>query len=206
MQKKSPQKSAPKVSTEATFTPSGGPARAARETSRSPPLFDVPEAELQWRGPAVAAEAPVEVSVQQVLQSTPQPHQDDHPPPVPSHGRQRDGRETVHEERERKGKAEEREVATEKGEVVLRRQAPRAPPRDQVKEHVPLRKKQSTDRPAGVGEDGPVVGMPAGYRKFSPPSDPTPQPSSQDPAPDLADQEAACRGLPPSSEWTHQSM
>lgn len=148
----------------------------------------------------MAAEPPVEVSVQRVLQSTPQVQQDDH---LPSHGRQRDGKERVHEERERK---EERAVATDKEEVVLRRQAPRAPPRDQLKEHVPLRKKQSKDRPAGVGEDGPVVGMPAGYRKLSPPSGPALEPSSQEPVSDLADQEAACRGLPPSSEWPHSIM
>lgn len=150
----------------------------------------------------MAAEPPIEVSVQQVLQSTPQPQQDDHPPPVPSHGRQRDGKEKVHEERERKEQEEEGAVATEKGEVVLRRQAPR----DQLKEHVPLRKKQSKDRPAGVGEDGPVVGMPAGYRKLSPPSGPALEPSSQEPVSDLADQETACRGLPPSSEWSHSLM
>lgn len=128
---------------------------------------------------------------------------------------ERRGREDTQGEIEREMTRKEKVMAGEKasehkGGVVLRRQAPKAPRRGGADhrpvappEHVPLRKKQSKDRPAGVDEDGPVIGMPAGYKKLHPPpSHPAPVPPSHEAVTDLADQETAFRGLPPSSEWT----
>ena len=231
-QKKDKQRPPVQVTT-ATFTPSDisrarPPVAGTKPSSSppgddrelSPPIFDVPEEELQWREPTTAR-PPVEVAPEPVLHSQPpsqapsqpdpgsQPQEQNVPPPVPPH---RGGREREREEkREREVAMREKALAEERVRepvgLVLRRQAPKAPRAGgigggggKVTEPVPLRKKVNNDRPAGV-EEGQVVGMPAGYRKLHPPpSHPAPAPPSQDPASDLADQETALRGLPPSSE------
>lgn len=132
------------------------------------------------------------------------------PPPVPAHGRSRHA-----EEQSKRGEKEdtrrqiERELARrdraateekKKGEgVVIRRQAPKAPPTGRSADHVPLRMKLNKDRPAGIEEDGMVVGKPSGYKKLHPPpSHPAPEPPSEDPVTDLSNQETALQGLPPS--------
>ena len=262
-----------------------GANRLQRERDKSPPIFDLLEENLQWNEPATA-KSPVEELEStkppspplRIPQSQPPPSQThrEHraPPPVPPHGRNKDGshrdrgereqwqgevqeqqererkdrerkdrERREREERERKEKEErerkekedqerrerdrdqrqrdieremvrrdrEREAGKQRtGGVVLRRQAPRAaqgrggkqnPPASSP-DHVPLRKKPSMDRPAGLEEGGPVVGIPASYKKLHPaPSHPAPVPPSQDPVSDLVDQETACTNLPPSSEW-----
>ena len=159
--------------------------------SVSPSVLDVPAEELQWREAAVTAveqHSPTPPVPPHTTQSS--TNDRDIPPPVPPHGRRRDGSLS-------KGDEGERVL----GGVVARRHAPRAPVRGQA-EHVIMRKKPNKDLPAGMEDDGKVMGVPASYRPLHPP--PThhaPSPPSQDPVTDMADQETALRGLPPSSEY-----
>jgi hypothetical protein len=173
-----------------------------REQSPSP--FDDRREELQWVEPT-APPLPPHTSPQRTTTQEPGGEMD-MPPPVPPHGKTREqhgeeerkkrGREDTRREIERELARRERAEEKTKGQQsVPRRQAPKAPaPRG-----VPLRMKQSREKPAGVEEEGKVVGRAMGYKKLHPPpSHPAPSPPADEPVTDLSDQPTALRGLPPS--------
>ena len=158
------------------------PPHASKSSQPPPPQPDQPPTQPP-------TQLPTQPPTSQTQTSPRHPPAERDAPLVPPHGR---GRERKAEEQGRRGKEES------KGGVVLRRQAPRAAA---AADHVPLRIKLGKDRPAGLEEEGIVAGSPAGYKKLHPPpSHPAPEPPSEDPVIDLADQETALRGLPPSSQ------
>ena len=178
-----------------------------REQSPSP--FDDGREELQWVEPA-APPLPPHTSLQRTTTQEPGGEMD-MPPPVPPHGRtgeqhgeeerkkreREDTRREIERELARRERAEEK---TKEQQSVPRRQAPKAlaPAHSRG---VPLRMKQSRERPAGVEEEGKVVGRAMGYKKLHPPpSHPAPSPPADEPVTDLADQPTALGGLPPSSQ------
>lgn len=177
-----------------------------REDSPSP--FNSEKEDLQWVEPAAFEPPPLPPHSSSQL-TTSQPERDV-PPPVPPHARTRDQhseeerkkreREDTRREIERELARRERSGVEEKSAVAPRRQAPKAPAVAQGR-GVPLRMKQSKERPAGVEEEGKVVGKVMGYKNLHPPpSHPAPSPPADEPVSDLADQPTALRGLPPSSQ------
>ena len=187
-----------------------------RDTEEPTPFDDV-SGELQWVEPVHLAPPPLPPleSPDPSQQLNPsQPAERDVPPPVPPHGRavrepwseggqrrreREDTRREIARELARREKAEEK-AKEQSSKVVPSRKAPvAAQPR--ATGHVPLRIKRSKEKPAGIEEDSQVVGKPAGYKKLHPPpSHPAPSPPSNEPVSDMADQQTALQGLPPSSK------
>ena len=161
-----------------------------------PAPFDAGE-DLQWVEPAMPPSPPPHASSlpsQQISQRA-------GPPPVPPHGRGRDGGRREDTRREIERELVRRERAEEKAKKPKRK----APTVAQAKGagHVQLRIKHSKELPAGMEDEGKVMGIPSYKKLHPPPSHPAPSPPSEDPVLDLADQKTALKGLPPSSEHLH---
>ena len=179
-----------------------------REQSPSP--FEEEKDDLQWVEPAAA---PPPLPPHSITTSSLELGETDNAPPVPPHGRTRDQRaEEERKKREREDtrreierelvrrERDEEKIREQKAGVVPRRQAPKAPAVAPSR-GVVLRMKHNRDRPAGVEEEGNVIGKPMGYKKLHPPpSHPAPSPPADEPVRDMADQQTALCGLPPSSE------